>query len=130
MSDWGEFGIRYDYGEKAPFAAIKAYESLTLSGIEKIVKIRPNEILLIKDVEREVEIKASVTTEDKNSEIIVEDKDNYPITNTIWDGQSLADTSLFNDGESEGQKGMMLLRNSFLSHVVLIRIYKNGLMIN
>lgn len=41
-------------------------------------------------------------------DIIADDDDNYTIKNNIWDGQSLLDTSLFDD-----EKGIMLLRNSF-----------------
>jgi hypothetical protein len=113
MSAWDEFGIRYDAeDDNVPLVAIKAYESLTSSGIEKTVSIRGNEILLIDDVEKEVKIKASVTTEFENGEIIAEDDDEYVVTNIIWDGQSLADSSLFVNNESK-EKGMMLLRNSF-----------------
>jgi hypothetical protein len=114
MSDLDAFGIHYDSKDKnVPLAAIKAYESLTSSGIEKIIKIKPDEILLIDDEKSQVKIKASVTTELENGEIIAEDNDEYEITNVIWDGQSLADISLFADEKSEEQKGMMLLRNSF-----------------
>ena len=64
MSDWDEFGINYDDKDKTvPLVTKKAYESLTSSGIEKTVKIRPNEILLIDDLEVEVKFKASVTTD-------------------------------------------------------------------
>jgi hypothetical protein len=49
MSEWDEFEIHYNDRDKiVPLVAIKAYEGLTSSGIEKIVKIRPNEILLIR----------------------------------------------------------------------------------
>jgi hypothetical protein len=113
MSDWDAFGIHYDDRDKnVPLAAIKVYESLTSSGIKKIIRICPDEILLINDVKTQAKIKASVTTELENGEIIAENNDEYMITNVIWDGQSLADTSLFNE-ESKEQKGMMLLRNSF-----------------
>ena len=110
MSDWAKFGIKFEDGEEnVPLAAIKAYEGLTSSGIEKTINIRPSEILLIDDVTKEVPIKASVTTRNANGDIVAEDYDNYPIKNIIWDGQSLMDVSLFGDE----QKGMMLLRNSF-----------------
>ncbi|MDR2457347.1 MAG: hypothetical protein LBD41_02565, partial [Clostridiales Family XIII bacterium] len=63
MSDWDAFGIDYENTDKnVLLAEIKAYESLTSSGIEKTVRIRPNEILLINDFVSKVKIKASVTT--------------------------------------------------------------------
>jgi len=114
MNDWKEFGICYgDRDKNVPLVAIKAYESLTSSGIEKVVRIDPKEILLINDVKKDVTIKASVTIELEDSGITAKDDDEYTVTNIIWDGQSLADTSLFDDEDSKEQKGMMLLRNSF-----------------
>ena len=68
---------------------------------------------MIDDVIKPVQISASVTTQCENGDIIAKDDDNYTINNNIWDGQSLADMSLFDDEESTGRKGMMLLRNSF-----------------
>ena len=48
MSDWDAFGINYDDKDKnVPLVAKKAYESLTSSGIEKIVSINPKDEILL-----------------------------------------------------------------------------------
>ena len=117
MINWSRIGIEFDkniatieddiayYGEKVDLAGIRAYESLTLSSIEDIVTINADEILLIDDVDGKFMSKASVTTllEDGSLETITKE---IEINNSIFDGQSLADSSLF-----KNDKGMELLRN-------------------
>jgi len=113
MNEWPKFGIKYEQGESAPLATIKSSEGLTSSGIEKTIKIRRNEILMIDDVVTLCRIKASVTRTDDDGNLYAIDEDDHEVENIIWDGQSLLDESLFEPDERGKMNGMMQLRSSF-----------------
>lgn len=103
-----EFKENEIMGEK--LASLKAYESLTLSGLEDLIEIKPNQILLIDTIKGEFTAKASVTTF-ADGEIKLEDKETEFI-NDIFDGQALLDRTIFKKVD-RSDNGMMLLRNKF-----------------
>ena len=110
MMRWSHLGITFNEDEKMDLASLKAYESLTCSGLEDLVTIKPHQILLIDTIKGEFTTKASVTrlvgkkvkTQDKTVELI----------NDIFDGQCLLDETIFNKAKRK-DNGMMLLRNNF-----------------
>lgn len=110
MMDWSHMRMEFKADEKLDIASLKAYESLTLSGIEDVITIKPNQILIIDDVYGTFKTKASVTRlVDKK---VVTQNEEIELSNNIWDGQCLLDETVFNKVKRK-DKGMMLLRNKF-----------------
>ena len=95
--------------KKLDLAGIESYVALSLSSIESTIKIKPNEILLINDYESTFTDDVIVCKEENGQLITSEEK--TTITNSIWDGQSLLDSSKFTGAYKN--KSMLLLRNRF-----------------
>ena len=95
--------------ENAPIVEIGAYSSLSASSIVDRVRIKPNEILVLKDVKSF--FKTNVTSVELNNkkECIAVKKDNYEVANELFDGQALIDTSIF----PEWADGFVVLRHHF-----------------
>ena len=93
--------------ERAPIVEMGAYSSLITSSIVDRIKILPEQILILKDVDSvfNTKVLSVETDEDKHCQII--EKDNYPVTNTLFDGQALIDSSIF----PEWADGFVLLRH-------------------
>lgn len=106
MEKYSLCGLKIDKGDEVDLASLEAYKALTLSSIIDTVEIRPNEILLIDDYDSEFEECVAAVSE-VNGSLSVE-KRIAKIKNSIWDGQGLADVSLFG---KYAHKGMMVLRN-------------------
>ena len=98
--------IRPKYGEEIDLAAYESYIALPSSSIIDTLPISPENILVVDDYDS-VFYDDVVETHDKNGWLTTSEK-NCKITNSIWDGQSLMDISLFGD---YSQYGMVLLRN-------------------
>lgn len=99
-------GIKYEYGDPIDLAAFEGYIALPSSSIIDTLPIKPENILLIEDYD-------SIFHEDvvKTYDVdkwLVTTEENCEISNTIWDGQSLMDISLFGE---YSKYGMVLLRN-------------------
>lgn len=110
MISWSRMNIEFDVEEKIDIASLRAYESLSLSGLEDLVHISRNQIVLISDYDSVFEEMVSAT-EMINDNITTTNK-KVKISNSIWDGQALLDSTIFKKvGRSE--KGCMLLRNRF-----------------
>lgn len=116
---WARLGIIFLKDQTIDVAGIKSYESLVLSGICGKLEIKPEEILLINDYESIFKEKASVTRLDEDYRLSVKDEV-IEYHNSIWDGQSLMDSSKYNEFiEFEGirkehslnGKSFVLLRN-------------------
>lgn len=98
--------IRPKYGEEIDLAAYESYIALPSSSIIDTLPISPENILVVDDYDS-VFYDDVVETHDENGWLTTSEK-NCKITNSIWDGQSLMDISLFGD---YSQYGMVLLRN-------------------
>lgn len=98
--------IRLEEGQEIDLAAYEGYIALPSSSIIDILPIKPENILLIDDFDSTFKEKV-IETHDENGWLKTSEKE-CEITNTIWDGQSLMDISLF--GEYT-EYGMVLLRN-------------------
>lgn len=93
-------------GQEVDLAAYEGYISLPSSSIIDTLPISPENILLINDYES-VFREDVIETHDENGWLHTTEK-NCEIANSIWDGQSLMDISLFGD---YSEYGMVLLRN-------------------
>lgn len=104
---WARMGLEFE--EKEDVASVRAYESLPLSSVIGTIEINPSSILVIDDFESIFPWEMSKTylenKELKTKTEIVEE------CNSIWDGQGLMDSSVFNENELIKGKGMALLRN-------------------
>ncbi|WP_026499518.1 hypothetical protein [Butyrivibrio sp. WCD2001] len=131
MMEWTWMGLRFDKGANYDLTSLKAYESLVASGIQDVVHIDPESILILDSVESPdisgnrliytaVENDENGTTETKNKLVSEEEYKSikgreFVTGNKIWDGQALLDESIFEDAGFKGKNrhGMMLLRNHF-----------------
>lgn len=93
---------------KLNLASFEAYRALILSNKIDDLEIRPENILLIDDVESTF-IENVMYTGEKDGKLFTQEKE-QTITNTIFDGQSLIDKSLMGKYQD---KGMLLLRHKF-----------------
>ena len=99
-------GLKYNIGDPIDLAAYEGYIALPSSSIIDTIPIKPENILLIDDYDS-VFREDVIETHDENGWLKTTES-NCEITNTIWDGQSLMDISLFGE---YSQYGMVLLRN-------------------
>lgn len=86
-----------------------AYAPLTSSAIVDKIKINPNNILILKDIDRTFKTKVISIETDENKHCYANKIDNYELKNTLFDGQALIDSSIF---PSLGN-GYILLRHHF-----------------
>lgn len=93
----------------APIVEIGAYSSLITSSIVGKVKINPENILIVKDVDSFMETNVVSIETDENKHCYAKNIDGYKLKNTLFDGQALIDSSIF---PSWGE-GYILLRNHF-----------------
>ena len=108
MRQWDMCGLHIEEGQPIDLASWEAYVALPVSSIIDTIEIPLNGILVIDDYESIFEEEV-VAVEIKDNHLISERKP-VKIKNSIWDGQSLMDRSLFGIYEN---KGMLLLRNRF-----------------
>ncbi|WP_419958983.1 RNA dependent RNA polymerase [Psychrobacillus sp. BM2] len=106
MISWSRLNLSFEKGSKIDLASLLSYESLVGSSIIDTIQIDPNSILLIDDVDSE--FKKNVNLIATVNRKLESNSDEVTIKNSIWDGESLLDSSFYDDGVS-----MLLLRNSF-----------------
>ena len=92
--DFLRMGLRLPY-DNAPIVEIGAYSSLITSSIVGRIKIEPENILIMDDfkVPFMTDVVSVEMNEDK--ECIAVPRKNYEVTNELWDGQALIDSSIF-----------------------------------
>ena len=95
--------------KNAPIVEIGAYASLITSSIINKIQINPHNILIINDVDCSFITNAISVELNKNKQCVAKLKNDYEVTNTIFDGQALIDLSIF---PSYGD-GYILLRHHF-----------------
>lgn len=93
--------------DKAPIVELGAYSSLITSSIVSRVKIFPEQILVLKDVDSFFKTKVLSVETDELKHCVIKEKDNYEVANTLFDGQGLIDESIF----PEWGDGYILLRH-------------------
>lgn len=108
MAKWDKCGLDVKNDIDVDLAAYEAYIALPMSSIIDTIKIEPENILVVDDYESVFEDEV-VAVEDENG-VLVANRKKTTITNSIWDGESIMDISMFGKYQS---KGMLLLRNRF-----------------
>ena len=93
----------------APIVEIAAYSSLVTSTIVGHVKIEPENILVLKDVDSFFETSVVSVEIDDEHHCLAKNIGSYKLKNTLFDGQALIDSSIF---PSWGD-GYVLLRQHF-----------------
>jgi hypothetical protein len=111
MMEWSYMGIDHTRGIDMDLAKIETYMALTTSSIIDTLKIESKNILLIDDYESVFKDKVMATRLDQTGNLITAPAE-ATVKNSIWDGQSLLDVSIF-DNNGYADKGFLLLRNRF-----------------
>ena len=88
---------------------LSAYAPLVASGIVGKIKINPQNILVLKDVDRFFTTNVISVETDENKHCIAKRINDYKLKNTLFDGQALIDSSIFPDWGN----GYILLRHHF-----------------
>lgn len=109
---WSYMGLEYKEKEKMDLASMEAYIALTTSSIIDTINIDPKGILLIKDYESVFEDTVMATEYDDKTKSLITKPKKAKISNSIWDGESLLDKSIFIEN-GYGDKGFLLGRNRF-----------------
>lgn len=109
IAKWQKCGIDPDSYDNFDLAGFEAYIGLTLSSMIGTLEIKPENILVIDDYDSPFHEEMYVTR-DVNG-WLESKREVFDGKNTIWDGQSLLDSSMF--PEEYKQYGMLLLRNRF-----------------
>lgn len=110
MMEYSYMGLDFPADKEVDLASLEAYISLTTSSIINTIKINPSQILVIPDYESEFYEDVIITR--VNNGKLETKKDRVKIKNSIFDGQSMLDVSVFEENKY-GDKGMLLLRNRF-----------------
>lgn len=105
MDKWSSCGLK----AQTDLVSWESYKALSLSSIKGTVNIPLHGILFVPDY-KSVFTEEVISVELKDSKLVAEQKQTE-ITNDIWDGESLLDESVFENGYAD--KHMLLLRNKF-----------------
>lgn len=81
--------------ENAPIVEASAYVSLVASSIIDTVKIPPEDILILKDIESPFTRDVISIETDENKHCYAKHINNYELHNVLFDGQALMDESIF-----------------------------------
>ena len=95
--------------KNAPVVEIGAYSSLVTSTIVDRITIKPEEILVIKDIDAYFKTNVISVELNENKHCVAIPKTDYQVKNTLFDGQALIDESIF----PEWGEGYILLRHHF-----------------
>lgn len=106
--NWIRMGIKLPK-HNAPIVEIGAYCSLTASAIVDKIRIHPDQILVLKDVDSFFRTKIVSIETDSNKHCFCRDIDDYNLKNVLFDGQALIDSSIF----PSWAEGYILLRHHF-----------------
>ena len=109
LKKYDSCGLKISEGDDIDLAAYESYIALTSSSIIDTIKIKKENILLIKDYKSKFTDNAVAVWSNEHNELEAAEQE-VEISNNIWDGQSIIDTSLMGDYQD---KGMLLLRNRF-----------------
>lgn len=108
MDKWDKCGLDIKPGQPIDLACFEAYRALPTSSIIDTVDIPVESILVVNDYESKFEDDV-VAVDIRDGHLFSEQK-KVDITNSIFDGESLLDVSMFSKYPN---KGMLLLRNRF-----------------
>lgn len=106
MHKWETCGLSLKEGCEVDLAALEAYISLTSSSIIDTLELKPENFLVVDDYESTF-TDTVVGVQFENGQLIAKEQD-FQITNSIFDGETLLDESCF--PEQYKQYSMLLLR--------------------
>lgn len=132
MEEWQTMGIPFreifKEDDKVDIVSTRSYEALTSSSIIGTLDIDPYSILLIDEADGTYTMPCNVVTLNEETKRLQVTKQDYEKHIDLWDGQSLADESIFNTGKylnrKDGKehtyegKGFLLLRNHFFKSAI------------
>nr|DAJ96080.1 MAG TPA: RNA dependent RNA polymerase [Caudoviricetes sp.] len=132
MEEWQTMGIPFreifKEDDKVDIVSTRSYEALTSSSIIGTLDIDPYSILLIDEADGTYTMPCNVVTLNEETKRLQVSKQDYEKHIDLWDGQSLADESIFNTGKyfnrKDGKehtyegKGFLLLRNHFFKSAI------------
>ena len=105
--------------ENAPIVEIGAYSSLIASGIVGTININPRDIFIMQDVKSLFKTNIVSVELDNNKHCTAVNKNDYELSNEMFDGQGLIDSSIF---PSWGN-GYILLRH----HMTKFACFKSNI---
>ena len=108
MARWDRCGLTVRDDVAIDLAAYESYIALPMSSIIDTIIIEPESILIVDDYESKFRDEV-VAVEEKDNHLVAARKE-VDVVNSIWDGESLLDESMFGE---YADKGMLLLRNRF-----------------
>ena len=109
MTKWDKCGLNLNENDPIDLAAWEAYISLPMSSIIDTIEIKPENILIVDDYYSKFYDDIIAVESNKDGKLVSSEV-RKEISNSIWDGESLLDSSMFGD---YADKGMLLLRNRF-----------------
>ena len=114
--------------DRVDIVSTRSYESLTSSSIIGTLEIDPYSILLIDEADGTYTMPCNVVTLNEETKRLQVSKQDYEKHIDLWDGQSLADESIFKEGQYYNRKdkkvhtyedkGFLLLRNHFFKSAI------------
>ncbi|NBI06632.1 hypothetical protein [Senegalia massiliensis] len=117
MIKWSRLGMNLGNRNDIDYPSLLAYESLVSSSIEDIIKINPDNILIVDDVKSNFKIDANVVKTNEQGILKSFRNKEYIMENDLYDGEGLLDSSYFKSiGKTD--KGMMLLRQHMFKSCV------------
>ena len=108
LHKWDLCGLKVKKGDEIDLAGFESYISLPSSSIIDIISLEPKNFLVVDDYESV--FNDEVVGVDYKDGQLISDIGVHKVKNSLFDGQSLMDVSLF---KGYPDKGMLLLRNRF-----------------
>jgi hypothetical protein len=108
MLKWEKCGLEISEGDDVDLAAFESYIALPSSSCIDTIEIQPENFLVINDYDSEFEDDV-ISVEYQDGQLVSNDK-KCMVKNSIFDGESIMDESLFAD---YSDRSMLLLRNRF-----------------
>lgn len=106
MINWSRMYLPFIEGMEVDYPGLLAYESLVGSSLESTIKINPKNILIVNDVESKFMHNCNIIKKDETTGFLGSFEGDFVISNSLFDGESLLDSSFYEKGQS-----MLLLRN-------------------
>ena len=120
VHDFMKMHLKDIENENIKLVEMETYMSLITSKNDDKIQIDPNNILILKDIDSYFKTTVLSVEKDTNGHLIANKKDNYEVKNTLFDGQGLISTSLFDD---DHKKGFVLLRQ----HMFKVACFKTNI---
>ena len=113
MNKWSLTGLdENDVLSHTSLTSYEAYRALSLSSLIDVFRLNPYNILFVKDFDKYSLKNQDVINVTYENNSLLGKRETIDVTNNIFDGEGLLDSSIFKQ-KGKSNKGMMLLRNRF-----------------